>query len=284
MEAVALGDLDGAADLVGGPLARAPVQRLARRDDVAHRPDRLLERGVGIGAVAVQDVDEVDPHPLQRPVDGVQQVLAVERVAHVRGVVDAPEDLRRQHVGPPRPAELGEHAAHDRLALATGVGLGVVEEVAPGVVGRLHALHRQVVLHLGVERHPRSERQHRDLQAGASEPAVLHAGSSCVMDRTIRPLQGGHRGRREPALHALDPVDERRQQAGRLARDLEVGQPLEDLLEHHRDLPPGEVGAEAEVRAAGAVADLGLGVRAGDVEARGRRRRRARRGWPTSTT
>ena len=35
-----------------------------------------------------------------------------------------------------------------------------------------------------------------------------------------------------------------------------VGQAAADLVEHHRDLPPGEVGAEAEVRAAGAEADL----------------------------
>ena len=41
-----------------------------------------------------------------------------------------------------------------------------------------------------------------------------------------------------------------------LAGDLDVGQAAEQLLEHHRDLAAGEVGAEAEVRAAGAEADL----------------------------
>ena len=175
VQVVALGDLDRAADLVGGPLARAPVQRLAGRHDVAHRPHRLLERRVGVGPVAVEDVDEVGAEPLERAVDGVEQVLAVERVPHVRDVVEAPVHLRGQHVRPSWPAELGDDAAHDRLALAAGVGLGVVEEVAAGVVGRLHALHRQVVLHLGVERHPRAERQHRQLEPGAPEPAVLHS-------------------------------------------------------------------------------------------------------------
>src|SRR5699024_4666082 len=38
VEVVALGDLDGGADLVGGPLAGPPVERLARGDDVVHRP------------------------------------------------------------------------------------------------------------------------------------------------------------------------------------------------------------------------------------------------------
>ena len=44
------------------------------------------------------------------------------------------------------------------------------------------------------------------------------------------------------------------------------GHPAAQLVEHHGDLAAGEVGAEAEVRAAGAEADLGRRDRAGDVE------------------
>ena len=36
----------------------------------------------------------------------------------------------------------------------------------------------------------------------------------------------------------------------------DVGQAAEQLLEHHLDLAAGEVGAEAEVRAAGTEADV----------------------------
>ena len=96
---------------------------------------------------------------------------------------ESPEHLRREHVRPPRPAELGERRWPMIASLSpAGVGLGVVEEVAAGVVRRLHALQRQVVLHLGVERHPRPERQHRHLDPGAPEPAVLHL---CVIAPTL---------------------------------------------------------------------------------------------------
>ena len=56
--------------------------------------------------------------------------------------------------------------------------------------------------------------------------------------------------------HALDAVDEAGVQHRRLAGDLDVGQAPEQLAEHHRDLAPGQVRAEAEVRAAGAEADV----------------------------
>ena len=177
MEVVAVGDVDRRADLVGRPFARTPVERLAGGDDVAHRPHRLLDRRVRVGSMAVQDVDEVEPEPLQRPVDRVHQVLAVERVVHVRGVlVQAPEHLGGHDVGPARPGEFAQHLAHDRLALAAGVRLGVVEEVAARVAGGSHALEGELVVELGVEGDPAAERQHAHLQPGVAEPAVFHVG------------------------------------------------------------------------------------------------------------
>ena len=65
-----------------------------------------------------------------------------------------------------------------------------------------------------------------------------------------------HGGLAPAAAHALDAVDERALQVVGLARDLEVREPRADLVEHHRDLAPGQVGAEAEVRTAGAEADV----------------------------
>ena len=60
------------------------------------------------------------------------------------------------------------------LALAAGVGLGVVEEVATGVVRGLHALQGEVGVELGVEGDPAPEAEHADLDARVAQPAVLH--------------------------------------------------------------------------------------------------------------
>ena len=150
---------------------------------------------VRIGTVAVDEVDEVDLHPLERALHRVHQVLAVQGVLHVgHAAVDAPEELGREHEAVARPAELLHHATHDRLALAAGVGLGVVEEVAAGVVRGLHALERGVVLQLVVEGDPRPERQHRHLEAAAAEPAVLHLLLQFV-------ARGGHAGEPSAAPH-----------------------------------------------------------------------------------
>ena len=44
-------------------------------------------------------------------------------------------------------------------------------------------------------------------------------------------------------------MDEVRTEALGLVGCFEVRQPVEQLAEHHRDLPPGEMGAKAEVGA-----------------------------------
>ena len=188
-EVVTLGGLDRVADLARRPLAGPPVQRLAARHDVAHRPHGLLDGRVRVRSVAVEDVDEVETETLQRPVDRLHQVLAVERVLHVHAVVDAPEQLGRHDVRPARPLETSERLAHDLLAATTGIGLGVVEEVASGVTGDLHALDGRVDGDLVVERHPRSERQHRHLDPGTAESAGIpcssvQSRSPCLSDWT----------------------------------------------------------------------------------------------------
>ena len=60
-------------------------------------------------AVAVEEVDEVEPQPLERPVDRLHQVLAVERVAHVHAPSWMPQNnLVEMHVAVALPAELGD--------------------------------------------------------------------------------------------------------------------------------------------------------------------------------
>src|SRR5213593_2461025 len=69
-------------------------------------------------------------------------------------------------------------------------------------------------------------------------------------------------GGRERAWKMLDAVDEARAQPVGLARGLDVGHAPEQLAEHHRDLPPGQMGAEAEVGAGTAEADVRVGLAA----------------------
>ena len=86
-------------------------------------------------------------------------------------------------------------------------------------------------------------------------------------------------GHRQP----LDPVDERRQQPRRFFRRRDVGHLAVQLLERDADLAAGEVGAEAEVRAA--TTEAGMGIRTCGRRRRSTGRRTCpRRGWPSSTT
>ena len=94
-QVVALGDLPRRHDLGRAPFGGAPVERLAALDHVVHRPHRLLDRRVGIGPVAIDEVDVVELQALERAVDRVHQVLAVERALLVGPVGDAPEELGR---------------------------------------------------------------------------------------------------------------------------------------------------------------------------------------------
>ena len=50
-------------------VADARVERLARTHDLVEGPHRLLERGVGVHAVVVEDVDVVEAHARERLVE-----------------------------------------------------------------------------------------------------------------------------------------------------------------------------------------------------------------------
>ena len=63
----------GPAGTVGGD---TDVARLARSDGGVERPDGLLERGLGVEAVRVEDVDVVEAHAPQALVEAAQQILA----------------------------------------------------------------------------------------------------------------------------------------------------------------------------------------------------------------
>jgi hypothetical protein len=175
MQVVVGGEAVGGEDALGGPLRGAPVVGVAAVDDVVHRPDRLLDGRVGVGAVAEDQVDDVVLQPLHGALDGFEQVLAVQRVARVDGVVEAPVELAGDDVRLARPAQVLNRLAHDPLRLAAGVDLGVVEEVDPGVAGDPQALGGEVAVELGTEGDPRSEGEEADPQPRASQVAILHA-------------------------------------------------------------------------------------------------------------
>src|SRR6185437_7543898 len=94
-------------------------------------------------------------------------------------LADAPVELGRDDVPEARPAHLLQRLAHDLLALAGRVHLGVVEEVHAGVPRGRHALARGGSVELIAVRHPRAEGKLAHLEAGAAESPVFH-----VQERT----------------------------------------------------------------------------------------------------
>src|SRR6266511_4950605 len=71
---------------------------------------------------------------------------------------------------------------------------------------------------------------------------------------------GSAAGKLDTDRHVLDAVDEVRPQTGDRTGYLEVAQPREELLEHHADLEPSEVGADAHVGAAAAERHVRVGI------------------------
>ena len=71
MQVVALGNLIGRANVGRTPFAGAPVQGLALGDHVAHGPHGFFNRGVRVGAVAIDQVNEIELHALERSVNGL---------------------------------------------------------------------------------------------------------------------------------------------------------------------------------------------------------------------
>src|SRR5690606_32347004 len=85
-----------------------------------------------------------------------------------------------------RQAQVGDHVAHHPLGLAVGVALGVVEEVDAVVPGSRDHLACRAPPDLVAEGHPGAEGQRRELQAGGSEAAVLHAVAPSVVGAMVR--------------------------------------------------------------------------------------------------
>ena len=84
-------DADRLGDLRPRPHGDAPVERLARAHEVLHGAHRLLERDVGVEAVALEEVDVVGAQAAQARVARLDDVLAREAL-----VVRAPGPWARR--------------------------------------------------------------------------------------------------------------------------------------------------------------------------------------------
>src|SRR5439155_25458530 len=91
-------DRVGLSDRLRSRLAEAEEAHLAGLDELAHRANGFLDRGLRIDAVLVIEVDVVDAEPAERAIAGLLHVLGppADRPLHrVLGVAHDPE-LRRE--------------------------------------------------------------------------------------------------------------------------------------------------------------------------------------------
>ena len=146
-------------DLVRRERGGADVAHLAGADEVGQCPERLVDVGVGIGAVHLVEVDPVRAEPAQAALDRLHD--PTPRVAAlVRVVAHDAVELRREHdvVAPAARQSL----ADDLLRLARGVDVRGVDEVDPRVERAVDDANRLLVV--GVA--PRAEHHRRRGRAG----------------------------------------------------------------------------------------------------------------------
>ena len=160
------------ADLLGGPLADADVERLAVADHVGERLHGLLERRLVVVPVRLVEVDVVGAEPLSEPLIDSMMCLRDRPVslwpAGAGRPVDLGEDLQRL-------AALAlERLAEHRLGLGVGVDVGGVERGDARVEGRPYACRRRVVLDLGAVREPVAVDDFADLEAAVAEVSEVH--------------------------------------------------------------------------------------------------------------
>ena len=65
----------GATDRLHARLGEAEVLDLARLDQLLHRPGHVLDGHVRVDAVLIEQVDGIDPEPLERALDDLLDVL-----------------------------------------------------------------------------------------------------------------------------------------------------------------------------------------------------------------
>ena len=201
-------------DLGGGPKRRlviareAHVERLALLNRARQRTHRLLERGLGVHAVVVEDVHVVEPHALEALVERGQQVLAAAVVPVGSGphvVASLGGDEQFVTIGAQVVTQELAHVAL-RLAIVRAVVVGQVEVRDAVVEGRKGDAGHLLVGRDVAEVVPHAQAHGRQLQArGAATPVVHglvaglvgHVGLAKIRHALphIRPLCAKGRGR-----------------------------------------------------------------------------------------
>ena len=155
----------------------AHVARLALADGGVQGAHGLLQRRVRVEPVVVEDVDPVQPHPLERLVQRAQQVLARAQVAVGAGP-HVPARLGRDHQ---LVAVAGEVLAEDAAEVGLGRPVGRAVVVGQVEVGDAEVERAPQDVALGLERLvvaevvPQAERDRREVEAAAADAAVGHA-------------------------------------------------------------------------------------------------------------
>ena len=175
----ALGAQDGGrlAGLARRVRRDAHVERLALVDGRRQRAHRLLERGVSVEAVRVEDVEVVDADPPQALVQARQHVLARAAALAVGARPHVPAGLAGDdqlvavacQVLAQDPAEVDLGAAVGRAVVVGEVEVGDAQ-VEGGVHHRPLLRERRRV----AEVVPQPEREERELKAAAPAEAVRH--------------------------------------------------------------------------------------------------------------
>ena len=165
--------LAGALAVVG----RDPdIQRLARPHDRIQRAHGFLERRVGVEAVRIEDVDIVQPQPLQRLVARGDDVFPASPFA----IGPRPHQvagLGRHDQLVPIALEIGAQDVAEHLlgpARRRAVVVGEVEMGDPQVEGRPADPALQLERPVPAEIVPQPQRHRRQHQAGAAAAAVDH--------------------------------------------------------------------------------------------------------------
>ena len=194
-------------------------------------------------------------------------MAATDRVRHDSQLFPWPDHLdpHAGHLGGVRVAAVGAAGDPENGFAADPAHLDGIHQLAGRVVG--HGEEDDVTCGIGPVQ----------FEEVALPPVVVANGDvgeqlgDLVDEMLVEIRRPGHSRRphppcrRKPDRHVLDPADQRDSQGlqqFRLGRQLQVGQASEQLPEQYRQLPAGQVGAEAEMGPGTAKAEMRVGVAA----------------------
>ncbi len=216
-------DAERRRDLPGLPVRAADIANLALGDQIVERAQRLVERRHDVGRVDLVEIDVIRLQPLQAGLDGVHDMAA--RRAHIVPSRPHPAvNLGRQDDVLASDAEILEGLAESPFGLASGVDVGRVEEIDPGIdagfderigAGLVDVADMFVNPLAAAEGH-RAEAKRRNQKAGVAEGLVSHRVAPCSRAGSVR--GGGMRRLSDAAprgCHRAAPASYSRHGCGR---------------------------------------------------------------------